>query len=257
MKANLFAVFPSLRAMMIVAIAGVLCAPCTYSQTIFSDNFQSYTDDASLLTVWSRPSGTSTTMFLAPDPLDPANQSIEQTTAAGRLRYAFPGTIPTDASPLSFSFDFYDSNGGTANGRIYGEFRNSAVANGLLAAGVYNSVNVGTLDITRYQARSIDSGGWVQLSSPRSIGWHNFRFEISGTSVNLFVDNVLDPAFTGRLNSANIAYDWVNLGSALSGNTLGYFDNVNVSVIPEPSTLALGLFGAGAFLVRNLRRRLG
>ena len=256
MNTNFFTYFLSLRVTKIVAVAGVLCSSCAFSQTIFSDNFQGYTDEASLLATWSRVTGTSTTMFLAPDPLDPANQTIQQTTAAGRLRHVIPGIIPTDASPLSFSFDFFDSNGGTANGRIYGEFRNSAGASGLLAAGVYNSVNIGTLDITRYQARSVDGGGWIQLSTPRSVGWHNFRFEIFGTSVNLFVDNVLEPDFTGRANSANIAYDWAHLGSGLTGNTLGYFDNVNVSIIPEPSALALGLLGSGAFLVRKLRRRL-
>lgn len=256
MKTNLVTGFFSFRATNIIVVAGVLCGPCALSQVIFSDNFQTYTDDASLLSSWSRASGTASSIFLTSDPLNPANQSIQQTTAAGRLRHVIPGTVASDANPLSFSFDFFDSGDGTVNGRIYAEIRNSAAVNGLLAAGVYNSVNVGTLDITRYQARSLDGGGWIQLNAQRSIGWHNFRFEISGTSVDLFVDNVLDPAFTDRLNSANISYDWVHLGSALSGNTLGYFDNVNVSIIPEPSALALGLLGIGAFFARTQRRRL-
>ncbi len=243
------------HANLIALIAGVLCAPCALSQTILSDNFQGYADEASLLALWPRVSGTTASIFLAPDPLDPLNQSIQQTTAAGRLRHVIPATIPTAGSPLSFSFDFFDSNGGTANGRIYAEIRNSASATGLLAAGIYNSVNVGTLDITKYQARSLDGGGWIQLATPRSVGWHNFRFEISGNSSSLYVDNVLDPNFSNIPNTANVAYDWVNLGSALSGNTPGYFDNVNVALIPEPSALGFGLLGVGTLLARSFRRR--
>lgn len=237
------------------ALASVLIACNAWGQSVIYETFASYSDDASLTTVWPRVSGTSDSIFLAPDPLDAANQAIEQTTAAGRIRQVMSGIIPTAERVLSFSFDFYDTTGGSANGRVYAEIRNSAAATGLLAAGVYNSVNTGTYDVTRYQARNVDSGGWIQLSTQRTVGWHNFRFEIAGNTVSLYVDNVLEPSFSNLPYAGNVSYDWVHLGSALTGNTPAYFDNVQISIVPEPKAWVLGLLGLGAFWARGLFRR--
>ncbi len=226
------------------------------SQTVFSDNFNSYANDASLLTVWTRVTGTATDIGLAPDP-DPANlfgQGIYQSITAGRIRRVLPTAVSaSDAAPLVFSFDLYDVNGGTTSGRVYGEIRNSAGAAGLFAAGIYPSANVGTYDQTRYQARDFDSGGWIQLASLRSLGWHHFEFTIKGNTVDLKVDGVLDPNFTARAWNGGALYDWINIGSALTGNAGANFDNVSLSQVPEPSALVLGILGAVAFL---LRRRL-
>jgi hypothetical protein len=247
----------SLRTTLIAAMVGVLSVPNAFSTIVFQDDFQGYADDAALQSVWSRVSGTSSSIFLTGDPMNAANYAIQQTTAAGRLRYVINGgVVPTTQEPtITFSFDLYDSNGGTANGRVYGELRNSAVANGLLAAGIYNSVNVGVLDTTKYQARSVDGGQWIQLEAARSVGWHNFRFEITGNQADLYVDNALQPSFTDRA-AGNVSYDWINMGSGLSGNSSALFDNVTVSTVPEPSVVALSMIGLGAVLGRIwLRRR--
>ena len=235
-------------------LIGVLATQAASGQILFSDNFNSYTDDTSLLTSWSRVSGTTASIFLTPDPVNSGNQTIEQTTAAGRLRHVVSGVVPTASSPLSFSFDFYDPNGGTASGRVFGEIRNSASATGLFAAGVYNSVNLGTLDITKYQARALDSGGWIQLSTARSVGWHNFRFEIGGNTASLYIDNILVPEFASLTYAGNVTYDWLHIGSALTGSTEGYFDNVTLSIVPEPSAAALALIGLGILARRSMRK---
>ena len=225
----------SLNATLLASFLSLLFASSAFSLTIvFQDNFDGYADDAALTVVWPRVSGTSSSIFLANDPINPANLSIEQTTAAGRLRHEISGGIVTTvAEPvIIFSFDLYDTNGGTSNGRVYGELRNSASPTGLLAAGIYNSVNVGTFDTSRYQARAISGGGWIQLDAPRSVGWHNFRFEIIGNSADLYVDNVLDPHFTDQI-AGGVVYDWINIGSGLTGNTAAYFDNVFVATNSE------------------------
>ncbi len=236
-----------------LALAGF--AQPVQSQTVFSDNFNSYANDASLLTVWTRVTGTAADIGLAPDP-DPANlfgQGIYESITAGRIRRVLPaGIAATDAAPLVFAFDLYDVNGGTNSGRAYGELRNSATASGLFAAGIYNAVNTGTYDVTRYQARDLDSGGWIQLAAARSIGWHHFEFTIRGTSVDLKVDGTLDPNFTGRTWGGGTLYDWINIGSGLSGNSGANFDNVSLSLVPEPSAIVLGLLGAAGL---RLRRR--
>lgn len=240
-----------------VVVTATLSLLTGSAQGQVSDTFQSYADDAALTTVWPRASGTAASIFLAPDPANAANQTIEQTTAAGRLRYTLAsGLTPSDANPLAFSFDFYDPLGAVGtSGRIYGEVRNSAAATGLLAAGVYNSANTGVYDVNKYQARNADNGGWVQLEVDRSVGWHNFRFEISGNSANLFVDNVLQTSFTDRSLTGGVAYDWIHVGSGLTGSTPGYFDNVSLSAIPEPSTVALLMLGGAVLVYGRFRRR--
>ena len=183
-------------ATLVIAALALSLAQSVLSQSLITDNFQSCKDDASLLATWTRVSGTDASIFLAADRINPANQTIQQTTAAGRLRQVFPGVIPTASAPLSLSFDLYDANGGTTSGRVFGEVRNSAAAAGLFAAGIYNSATVG-YDMTRYQARNVDNGGWIELNTPRSVGWHNFRLEIGNNTASLYIDNVVDPQFNG------------------------------------------------------------
>lgn len=247
--------FVKMSRVAVTALTTFVVAQSALGQVLFSDDFQSYANDPALLTTWARVSGTDGTIFLAPDPLNAANQSIQQTTAAGRLRHVMAGGVSTAGNPLSFSFDLYDTTGATTSGRVYGEIRNAAAATGLLAAGIYNAVNTGTFDVTRYQARNVDNGAWIQLSALRSVGWHNFRFEILENTVSLYVDNVLQPEFAARTYSGNITYDWLHLGSGLAGNSAAFFDNVSLAVVPEPSTLALGLLGIGALLGRRSLRR--
>jgi hypothetical protein len=254
----------SIRAVLIPALVGVLSVPSAFSTIVFQDNFKNYTDDASLTAVWPRASGTETSIFLTPDPSDASNQTIQQTTAAGRLRHVVEGGIvPTAVEPtISYSFDLYDPNP-IAGGRVFAELRSSATANGLLGAGIYNSATYGTYDATKYMARTIDEAGvskWMSLDTPRSQGWHNFRFELNGNRADLYVDNVLEPKF-GEVGYAGGSYDWVHVGSALSAGsgailTGAFFDNVNVSIVPEPPVVTLGLLGLGALLgITWLRRR--
>lgn len=237
-----------------IAAVGLMTGPQAHGQVIINDNFESYTTDASLTAVWPRVIGTSGDIFLIYDPTN-SNQCIYETTTAGRLRQVITGRTPTDSAPLSFSFDLYDLNGGTTSGRVYSEIRNSAAATGLFAAGIYNAVNIGTYDLTRFQARNLDGGGWIQLSTKRSAGWHNFRFVIWGSTADLYVDNVLDPAFTHLSWSGNISYDWVHVGSGLTSSVGALFDNVNLTVVPEPGFIGFGMLGFAALLTsRKLRR---
>ena len=222
---------------------------------VFSDDFQAYSNDAELQAVWTRTIGTPTSIYLSNNPNNPADNSVGEGVEGGRLTHTLD-PIPTAGNTISFSFDFFDFYGGSHSGRSYGEIRQSGSANGLLAAGIYNAIDTGTYAQNRYQARSLDDGGWIQLDAPRSQGWHNFKFEISGNQVNLFVDGVLDPQFTGRaLNSFDYEYDTINLGFGGGGNTPTQFDNIDLAVVPEPGTYAL-VFGALTFAGAAVRRRL-
>jgi hypothetical protein len=247
-----------IRTTLIAVVASILSVPSAFSTTIFYDNFDGYPDDASLTAVWTRVSGTSSSIFLAPSPSDASDQTVTQTSAAGRLRLVIPGGIvPTATEPvINFSFDLYDTTGGTNSGRVYGEIRNSASASGLLAAGLYNVATIGIFDQSRYQARTIDGGGWIQLAALRTVGWHNFRFEIIGNRASLYVDNLLEPNFT-NVAAGSATYDWVHIGSGLTGLTSAFFDNLNVAItpIPEPEAYAMLLAGFGLLGFAARRRK--
>ena len=233
-------------------------AQCALAQTtvIFSDDFNSYANDAALTAVWPRVSGTSANIGLAPDPDISGThaQGIFQTSASnvGRLRHTLSsGVVPTDLAPIVFSFDLYDPNGGTTSGRDYVELRNSAGTGGLFDAGIYNNTS------SSYQARNLDGGGWIILATPRSTGWHTFEFDIRANTVDLRIDGAIDANFSNLSWSGGISYDWINLGSALSSNLTADYDNVYLAVVqvPEPSSAALCLLGGFGLAARVIVRR--
>jgi hypothetical protein len=94
----------------------------------------------------------------------------------------------------------------------------------------------------------------------RTVGWHELRIEVlpyTGTNdVNFYIDNALVASGNRKPNTGS-GYDMneVRLGlSARTPDSAFWFDNVSVSIVPEPATLpllALGLIGLAFF-----RRRL-
>lgn len=234
--------------------------------TIFSDDFSTYSTDAALLATWTRASGTSVNIGLAVDPDSSGThgQNIFRTPGGSNLgqltKTLSSGLVPTDLNPIVFSFDLYDPNGGTTSGRDYAEIRFSGSTQGLFDAGIYNSVNTGTLAQGKYQARDIDNGLWIQLDTVRTVGWHNFEFTIRATTVDLKIDGTIDPQFNNRAwngFTGTSKFDLIKIGSALSSNLgTANYDNVfvGIAVVPEPSTATLMLLGLG-FTGLLIRRR--
>jgi len=224
---------------------------------IFSDDFNSYANDAALTAVWTRISGTSANIGLAPDPAagGTRGQGIFETASSnvGRLQHVLSsGIVPTDANPIIFSFDLYDPNGGTTSGRDYAELRNSAGTGGLFDAGIYNGTQ------TYYEARNLDGAGWIVLATPRTTGWHTFELDINATTASLEIDGTVDANFNNLTWNGGTSYNWINLGSALSSSLTANFDNVSLDVgpVPEPSTALLSLLGGLCLIARSNRRRM-
>ena len=164
----------------------------------------------------------------------------------------------TDAQPLVVEYWMYYVPGGT---RHYNEVR--AYADGgygvgdleqLYAAGWTNNATAPDVwDSTKFQARVAFGDNWVNLNEPgcpdRSEGWHKFTIEFKSATVAFYVDDILGRSLarpgTGSLDS-------LVLGSGLtSGGIESYTDDFSVSIVPEPTTLALLAFGGLALLRRR------
>ena len=265
-------------------VAAALSSQSANAQVVFSDTFESYSLLAptafALTTAFPQAGSPWTTIALgiagiANNIASPNNSqvfSIPSNAAVATPRFSrlFADVVPTSSNQLEFSFDFYDSVGSTTGSfRQYAEIRSSAPAiEQLIAVGVSNTATTGVLVTggpaggfsttnggTNYQARVAfgnAGNGWINLNAVRSIGWQNFKVLLDGSSIQIYVNGVLDSTVTAgaTLGAAN-GYDLAVVGSGFSSAAgSGVYDNVAVTVIPEPASLAV-LASAGMLMLRR------
>jgi hypothetical protein len=112
------------------------------------------------------------------------------------------------------------------------------------AAGGYSTYNWRT-----------QSQGTFSTGVARSAGWHKFQIEVlpytGSGDVKFYIDDVL--AGTGNRNSVSsgAAFDQVRLGLSVKTYAPFWYDNVDVSMVPEPASIALLLLGGCALLRRR------
>jgi hypothetical protein len=245
----------------------------------FSDNFDGYANKAAFDASWTVSVGLGldlNTSEFASSPNSVKNAATASTPAAQSRKLIAPdasGWAPTDN--FTFSFNFYDSVVSTGlrdYGMLYSRVGTDWAGglNQLVAIGKYNA---GGAD--RYYARvAIGSGshvlgdgavsvgtGWFYLDNApaQSVGWHSAS--IVGTEdpndptkglLRFYIDGQLG----GSVGNVDFALlNWAVLGSGLSSPGVGWlaFDDVLV-LIPEPSTLLLGLLGGLGMLWIGRRR---
>lgn len=226
---------------------------------IFSDDFESYADTAALNSVWVKGAGTDTDTFLDAGPAGSTNVSktVHHENRIGRRDRNFAPALPTADAPVVVQFDFYDNNAELGDGdNAYNQllaFSGTSLTQ-LVAMGKSTLTTID--DPTKYQARvAFNSGNWLTLNATRTVGWHTFRAEIFDGEVDFYVDGLPDVqnvAFTpGTLGDG---FSQARIGTGLSSRAeVSYYDNYSVTLVPEPTSLAL--FGlAGAALLGRRRR---
>lgn len=85
--------------------------------------------------------------------------------------------------------------------------------------------------------------------STKSSGWTHLKVVISPAAVDFYVDGALDTHVVVTNGDKWVGFDGVTLGSGLSTNATMLIDNI--SVVPEPITLAL--LCCGSLLLRQRR----
>lgn len=239
---------------------------------VFSDNFDSYANQAAFQAVW--PADT-TTGTLATSPNNSAPNSVNYGLTAQRNKHSV-GEIgnPSPTLGIRYSFDFYDSNGTAPTYRQYSEIIDGAGSSSgqLIAMGLNN--NIGS---NKYMARILGGDGgqglnaFFKLDGPgspnRSTGWHRLAVEVSTNLVTpstldyrFFVDGFLSRTLTGLVVTLR-SFDAVRMGSNLSAGQSANFDNLLLETfipvaIPEASSFyAAGLCGLMALGAGVYRRR--
>lgn len=244
-----------------LAVGGLSVASTASAAVLLQDDFESYADTAALDAAWpiadrtTNPSGGPAT-FLDSGPAGSTNTSktIHNTTRTSRSRF-FPNTAPTAAEPLVMSLDIYDSNAADTGINQYAQIR---AFNDASALTQLISLGISSLgpDDTNYQARvAFGSVNWISLNADRSTGWHSFTAEIFPDSVNFYVDGVLDTTVTGITGGVGDSFSQMFAGPTGLSNRAeeGYYDNVLVQSVPEPTALAALGLGGLALLVRRRR----
>jgi Bacterial lectin len=104
-----------------------------------------------------------------------------------------------------------------------------------------NNLNAG-YDSTKYQARNVGStgynGGWNNLSTTRTIGWHHARL-IAGPPTNniamlyYYVDDLVVPAFS-QLNTSSRGFNAIEINTG-QASTLGFFDDISFALAVPPN----------------------
>jgi hypothetical protein len=266
-----------MRRILACAVA-ILATPALSSAAlILSDDFESYADNAALGAVW--------TLSASPVPnmtaLDTANGNPGQSmnflgagagVVAGSGNHAirnFTGVYPAANQTLIWEADIYDD--GAAGKRVSAGLRTGTGAN-IIEMGMYNDAATAN----GYAIRTVlfgpgSNGLWLpftgmvdDLGAPINnspvVGWHSYRADITNSNVTFTLDLNSDGNVNGTItvpifqNGTNL-FNSVRLGgpSGLSSGTAAAprpakFDNISLTLIPEPTTAllaALGLAAAG------------
>lgn len=245
-----------------------LAAPALCSAaTLLSEDFESYADTTALGGVWSLGDGTLDSGFGNP------GQSLNHPgtggsfTGANTNSLSFAPVYPGPGETLIFQADIYDD-GNSNNERNTAGIRGAAGAN-IIEMGHYNNPSHYAIRTVLFGAGSdgswvafpnlVDDAGDPLAAETAIVGWHTYTAAITDSQVTFTLDLNGD----GNINStlvANVAqnpgfnFDVVRLGGPSdlgSANGGASFDNVSVSLIPEPTAAVLALFGLAGFARRR------
>jgi hypothetical protein len=247
---------------------------------LFSDNFDSYANQAAFQAAWTTPVGTggqlTSTNFVSP------GNSIRFDTAALRNDHTFTESgNPSALNAVSFSFNFYDSNAGASPYRQVSSLIDGAgsASGQLVSLGLNNNQSSSDGGGNYYMARilgytvttspdpdggsadsgTLGAGAFFKLNDYgvglRSTGWHNLGVTITDTTFSFFVDGVLAESVANTVTLRS--YDSVRIGSGITAANFFGVDDVLVQVnpIPEPGVFGLAALSMGAFaLIRYFRK---
>lgn len=117
------------------------------------------------------------------------------------------------------------------------------------------SVNSGAAGGYGYYNWRTSAQGTFSTGVARTQGWHKVQIEVlpyTGTNdVNFYIDDVLVKSGNRKSAAASSSFDQVRLGISVKTYAPFWYDNVNLSVVPEPASLLLVGFAACGLALRR------
>jgi hypothetical protein len=260
---------------------GIGAALTLSARADFFDNFDSYANQSAFNASWTVDTGAAGILALeGTNAFSSPNAIMQSTTVATRLYHAMPN-IAGDQLDFSFQFEI-----GSASTRDFAQVYSRAGSawtsglNGALSFGTFNTTAAGKFAARFTQATpangaifgdgatiisSTDTTGWFALSISRTTNvWH--LMEVKGSldpnhsgkaMYSFYVDGVLGGSIA---NAPDSIFNFGVLGGANSTGSgtpaiLSYYDDFNVSTVPEPATLGFALVGALGFALSRFRPR--
>jgi hypothetical protein len=232
---------------------------------IVSEDFESYADTVALGGVWSLGDGTLDSVLGNPGNSLSHPGTSGSFTGGNTNSIGFAAAAPGAGETLIFSADIYDD-AGSSNERNTAGLRAAAGAN-IIELGHYNQGSHYSYRTVLFAGGDtgwqgftgvVDDGGSPILNAPVA-GWHRYSAEVTTAGVTLSLDlnsdgNINATAFVPVvLNPAG--FDIIRLGGPSDFSSAGggvNFDNINLELVPEPSSIVL-LSMAGLALVARRR----
>jgi hypothetical protein len=241
---------------LVLAVGAVAIAP---AQVLFSDGFESGN-----LSMWdaSAPIGTVTVQNT-----EVRTGSFAATTAGAVGSRAFANLSRPEAADEIVTLNFWMKLAATNVGnRHYAELRSyengtfgSGALNQLYAIGAYNAATVNGANTSKWQARiAFGAGvqGWYTLdqAADRTTDWTEFTLVLTPTTIQFYVDGVAGLAAPlGRGNTNPV--DSLVMGSGLTSASVdGHWDDITVTAVPEPATMAALALGAVGMFARRRKK---
>jgi hypothetical protein len=113
--------------------------------------------------------------------------------------------------------------------------------------GIINGTNIGHLGTQGSNAVVLSDGGPHNMSN-----WHNMRIVKNSSVITFFVDEnqIYQESLPGSLSGGTIA-----LAGYSNGGGTYEFDNISISIVPEPISSTLFLVGGATLGFRRFRKK--
>lgn len=237
----------------LLALSIVMAVAATASAAIWTDNFDSYADQAAFDAVYTQiypatPMVLDQTVgYSGTQSINPPAPNVNYTCRAYmNLGGEFAGS---DAAPLTFETMIMINDATDWWSREYLEIRGytgAGYGDGDLEELIALGVNSSGVDTTKFNARVLSGDNWIDLSEKVAEEWVKLSAVIKTDTVELYVNDVLA---NSSPRAAGVTLDSIVLGSGLSSRVDVHFDDLNI--VPEPAALSLLAVGGLALLRRR------
>jgi hypothetical protein len=228
-----------------------------YGAIVLQDNFDGYADQAAFEAAWPAVTAGSPAVLSTTQAHSGTQSAYIQTGTTRNAVRMFAETVASDANPLEVSYWMYDPMGLAAAGRSYIQLKDYSPTSGtqLLAMGSYNSGGSYYYARVAFMPGGTGAANWFMLNAAgapqRSVGWHEMKMVIKGTTIDFLVDGILSGSKPYCATAGLVSFEEMRLGSGISSTIDYYCDDVKIEVTPEPASLVLVALGGLALLRRR------